>query len=87
VSWIGAVFVSPEWGVASTALFSQAWLAFANFWIALIGFLRGKAGRGTPAVMMGVAAGSCALYSLLLRAGCWRPLKIDQIGADISNEN
>lgn len=71
MKWLGALLVSPLWGSLSAQLFLQSWLAFANFFIALLGFVKGGLPRRDAALLMGVSLFSCALFSSILRGGHW----------------
>lgn len=71
MEWIGILFVSPLWGAISTQLFIQAWLSLANFFINLVGFVKGAVSRKSTALAMGAAIFGVLLFSLLLRAGLW----------------
>jgi hypothetical protein len=71
VRWIGVIIVAPLWGMVSTQLFLQAWLAFINGIISIIGFLAGRVHRKISALGIGAGLGSAILFSLLLHAGQW----------------
>ena len=71
MEWLGILIVSPLWGAISAQLFIQAWLAVANFLIALVGFVRGKVSRETTALGMGAAVTGVIVFSLLLVGGFW----------------
>lgn len=64
---IGALFVSPFWGYFSSRLLLQSWLAFVNFWIYLIGFIRGKVKRKNNII----GIGSCIFDSILYNGLLW----------------
>lgn len=66
---IGIIIVSPVWGIISTLLFLQSWLAFINLIINLIGLLRGKVERKVNLWAIVVAIGSMLLFSGLLYLG------------------
>lgn len=69
--WVGIILVAPLWGILSAQLFLQSWLAVANMFIALAGFVGGAVRRKTTAMMMGVAVAQVVLFSLLLGGGFW----------------
>ena len=69
--WIGLLIVAPLWGMISTQLFLQAWLAFINGIISIVGFFAGRVDRKTTALGIGVGLGSAFLFYLLLRVGFW----------------
>lgn len=71
MEWIGILIISPLWGIISTQLFVQAWLAVASLVIYFLGFVRGSVSRKDTLLMMGVALLSMILFSLLLGAGFW----------------
>jgi hypothetical protein len=55
--WIGILIVSPMWGMTSTQLFLQGWLAFLSAIIGTVGFVAGRVHRKTTALMMGTGIG------------------------------
>jgi len=65
--WIGVLIVAPLWGMVSTQLFLQAWLAFINGIICIVGFFAGRVGRKATALGIGVGLGMAIFFSLLLR--------------------
>jgi hypothetical protein len=69
VNWIGAFVVSPCWGWSSTQLFLQAWLAYADLFIAIVSLARGRMtrSRATGAIFAALASG--VVCSVLLRGG------------------
>ena len=69
--WIGIFIVSPLWGMISAQLLLQAWLAFTNGIISIVGFFAGRVNRKTTALGIGVGIGSVILFALLLRGGRW----------------
>jgi hypothetical protein len=66
---IGIIVISPLWGIISTRLFLQSWLAFIGIIIWIIGIIRGKVGRRTVFLGLGVSIGSVLLWSALLWLG------------------
>lgn len=58
-------------GIAVYSAVSSVVFAVANFFIALLGFMRGAVPRKDTALFMGVSGLSVALFSLLLRGGDW----------------
>ena len=71
MNWLGILLISPIWGPLSTQFFIQAWLSVAQFFIYLVGFVKGSVPRKDNAIHMGVAICTVALFSLLLRGGFW----------------
>jgi hypothetical protein len=71
MKWIGLLVVAPVWGMLSTLLFLQAWLAVVNFCISLLGFARGRVPRVQGLLGMGAGLFGVLVFSLLLRAGFW----------------
>jgi len=65
----GAAIVSPMWGIVSTQLFLQSWLAFINAVTNLIGTVRGKVGRKQCLLGAGVCLAQMLLYTGLLYLG------------------
>lgn len=80
MEWIGIVFVSPLWGALSTQLFIQAWLFVANFFINLVGFLKGTVSRKSTALAAGAAVFGVLLFSFLLSAGLWLLTEVFSFG-------
>jgi len=66
---LGVIVVSPLWGIISTTLFLQSWLAFIGIIIWIIGIIRGKVERKTAFLGLGMAVGLGVLWSGLLRLG------------------
>lgn len=66
---IGVVIVSPAWGILSTQLFLQSWLAFINAIIISIGIIRGKVSRKNNLLGLGVATLQMILFFVLLILG------------------
>ena len=52
---IGNIIVSPLWGIISTQLFLQSWLALINFVINLVGIAKGRVERKVNLMGMGIA--------------------------------
>ncbi len=79
-AWIGPVIVAPCWGLLSALLILQGWLATANFFIAIVAWLRGrKSGEHTfGAVIEAVVTG--LVCSLLLRGGFWLLVEVLAFG-------
>lgn len=71
MKWIGVLVVSPLWGMLSTRLFLQSWLAAVTFLVAVLGFVRGAVPRKDNALAAGVALLGVILFSLLLDGGFW----------------
>lgn len=71
MKWIGVLLVSPLWGTVSTQLFLKALLAVANFFINLLGFVKGAVPRVTTAAAMGVTLVRAIKFFLLLYGGNW----------------
>lgn len=80
MEWIGILFVSPLWGAISTQLFIQAWLSVANFFINLVGFVKGTVSRKSTALAAGAAVFGVLLFSLLLSAGLWLLTEVFSFG-------
>ena len=66
---IGIIIVAPLWGMISTQLFLQSWLAFIGIIINIIGIFRGKVLRKTTFLGLGVALVQVILFSGLLYLG------------------
>ena len=69
--WLGILVVSPIWGIVSTTLFLQIWLALANAVIELIGFVKGTVSRKSTSLALGVSVAAAVVFSLLLQGGYW----------------
>lgn len=71
MKWVGILFAWPLWGVLSTQLFFQCWLAGINFLFGVLGFVLGRVPRRDAALACGVALFGVVLFAILLRAGSW----------------
>ena len=69
MQWIATLLVAPLWGLLSTQLFLQSWLALANFVMAFLAFLMANVPRKQNAMYMGVSIASAILFSGLLYGG------------------
>ena len=68
--WIvGVLVVSPLWGAVSSQLLLQAWLAFVNLIIHLIGLVMGRVKRKINLSGIGAALVQMLLFSALLHGG------------------
>ncbi len=68
-SIVGVIFVSPFWGAISSQLLLQAWLAFVNLIIHLIGLVMGRVKRKINLSGIGAALVQMLLFSVLLHGG------------------
>jgi hypothetical protein len=75
-----ALLVSALWGMLSTRLFLQSWLAAAGFVLHLLGFVRGAVPRKDNALGLGIALVQVVLFSLLLRSGDWLLTRVFTFG-------
>jgi hypothetical protein len=66
---IGITIVSPFWGVISTQLFLQSWLAFIGAIMSIIGIIMGKVERQKTFMGLGVSVVQMLLFSGLLYGG------------------
>lgn len=57
------------WGITSAQFFLQSWLAAANAFVYLGGFLKGAVPRKNNSLALGVAVFSSVLFSILLWGG------------------
>ena len=71
MKWIGVFLVAPRWGTVSTQLFLKALLAIANFFINLLGFVKGAVPRVTTVAAMRVTLVRTIKFFLLLYGGNW----------------
>lgn len=79
-AWIGPAIVAPSWGLVSVQLILQGWLATANFFIAIVAWLRGrKSGEHAFGAVIGALVTSLAC-SLLLRGGFWLLVEVLAFG-------
>ena len=79
--WIGVILVSPFWGLISTQLFLQAWLAFFGGLMSTLGLVRGRVPRKDTSLQIGVAIFSVVLWTALMRLGFWLIVDVLQFGA------
>jgi len=77
---IGVIIISPIWGIVSTQLFLQSWLAFINAIIDIIGIVRGKVARKNNLLGLGVAILQVLLFSVLLSLGYYLLTKVFSFG-------
>ncbi len=77
---IGVIVVSPVWGILSTQLFLQSWLAFINAVIYIIGVIRNKVARKNNLLGLGVAILQVLLFSGLLSLGYYLLGKVFSFG-------
>lgn len=66
---IGIVIVAPIWGILSTRLFLQSWLALINTGIHVFGLVTGKVDRRLNFMGFGFSLALCLLWSGLLYLG------------------
>lgn len=71
MEWLGILLISPLWGYFSTRCFIQAWLGIAQFFIHLVGFVKGVVPRKDNVLYMGVSISIIVLFSFLLLGGFW----------------
>jgi len=69
--WIGIIIVAPIWGMVSTQLFLQIWLALINAVISLAGLIAGRVNRKKTGIGFAMGIGSSIIFSLLLHSGYW----------------
>ena len=69
--WIGLILVSPIWGILSTALFMQIWLAILNIFINFFGFVKGTVARTSTGLALVISLVAAVSFSVLLQAGYW----------------
>jgi hypothetical protein len=69
VKLLGVLFVSPLWGIVSTQLFFQSWLAAFGVLFAGVGLFTGAVGRKSSLLYIAIGAASVLLFSGLLRGG------------------
>lgn len=69
--WVGVIIVAPMWGIISTQLFLQIWLALINAIINFVGFIAGRVDRKKTGLGFAMGIGSGIIFSLLLHSGYW----------------
>lgn len=77
---IGVIIVSPIWGMVSSQLFLQSWLAFINSGILIIGIVRGVVPRKDNLLGLGIATFQGILFSILLSLGHYLLTRILSFG-------
>ena len=80
IKWSVPLLAACFWGIGSTQLFLEGWLATANLYIAIVGFATGRmsAARAFAVALAAVLAG--ALCSVFLSGGFWLLLEVMRLG-------